>query len=273
MEELLFASASASAFVQSGFARLKKEPGFSYAAFSRRAGFKARSFARELALGNRRPTLATVSNLSRGFHLSPRAKKLLHLMILVENPAQDAFGRTKSELKGLLETTKRSWKTQSERKTARNAKGALLPASVWAPVFAAIGPEELGSTPEELASKTGRSSVDCISVARTLVSWGMAHEAEGRFFPKYRHWIVDPKETLASKEFVISALEQAQRAVMADFDRKEALFHTVHFTVAVSAMPELRDRLRELLNSFAEKHERSDGDRVATLTCAFRPSC
>ncbi len=273
MEELLLVSTSATAFVQTGFSVLKNEPGFSYAAFSRRAGFKARSFARELALGNRRPTLATVSNLSRGFRLSPSAKKLLHLMVLIENPEQDSLGRTQKELERLLEVAKRSWKNRSERKTARNAKSALLPASIWAPVFAALGPDHQGSTPFDLASKTGRRPEDCRETAKTLVAWGMAEERDGRFFPKHRHWVVDPQETLASQEFVVSALEQAQRAVRTDFKNGDALFHTLYFTIAASAMPELKARLRELLNSFAEKHEKADGDRVATLTCAFHPGC
>lgn len=248
----------------------------SYAELSRRAGFKARSFPREVVKGDRSVNLKNIEQFAEGLRLNRELKSLLTTLVQIEST------EVPEKIAKLQETLQRlRRKIRSPKQIANPAipKQALpvkldrwVKETAFAKVYAALGEAEVGATVDEIQSRTGLSLSDVGHALRILEKWEVLqfNASSGRYLPMHLHVLLSAH---SSEEIFRACFQDAVSRMQTAFPEKaqskEDLFFASTFSVRKSNMPELRQRMKELLSEFVEESETALGDDVVTLAAGL----
>lgn len=236
----------------------------SYSAIARRAGFKARSFPRDVLLGNKALSPRSLEPFIRGLCMEGDVADAFRLLVARDlrecrKPSQSSvlIQRQLDKLRA-----RKAFTSNGSSKALELFKSPLTPM-----VFAALGKGALGATLGELSSRTGIDHADLREHLTLLRTHAMVSKKGSRFLPTTSHVALvdsgDRAEGFAL--FYRFAVARCQNLADVDMASDWRLFFASCFSVRRDDMPKLKEELRRVLLSFVDSAENESGDRVALL--------
>jgi hypothetical protein len=242
---------------------------FSYAEFSRRAGFSSRSHPRDVEMGYRRLTAQSLPRFIRGLGLKGDLKRYFILLASRDEPELNSskFSLEQIEQKLLRFRRRLEMKFQPRMEVPQ-----VFALDHWAEIYAALGSLERGASFEDILSRTHLDRNECAAQVEQLSSLGLAKFDPGsqRYFPGVLHLALDQqgKEELF-KTYYIESLAKLAQSPRKNFESSDRLFFSSAFSINKEKMALLRNELREVLLRFVVSSEDQDGNEIVKLIVGF----
>jgi uncharacterized protein (TIGR02147 family) len=236
------------------------KPQVSLEAFARKGGFSSKTQVHYLITGQRKLTFNTLECLSKALSLQQKHKKILHLLVELEDKKDD---KKEKELERLRNKLKNS---SEENKNKNLCSEAIIK------VFLALRKNSEFNTVEDIHRRTQLSFVAIQNAIKSLATNGYIEKnkvSESYILLREHLDLRDYGESEAFKKIFLSCLQTAQSAANNNFGRPESLFFNSFLTVKKSSLPELAKKLQDLLSDFANEHIDDEGEEVATLSTAL----
>jgi hypothetical protein len=246
-----------------------------YAEFARRAGLAARSFPRAVMNGEKKLSESSLPLFLQALGLRGNLRDLFRLLVAKEE-------RLKSILGELTELNVTKLDSQIERIRTRLAqkRTRIKPLRnedffrnrIQTLIFAGAGSLESGSDINTISSRTGIAVNLVTNELPLMEKLGMIKfDTENNWvWPLCFHIDITNSGRLRAVEadFIESSrnLEQVARR---RFSSDDELFFQSVFSVKKSNLGHLKVALRDLLLTFAEENEDSDGDRLMRIVTGF----
>jgi len=233
------------------FREQQKHP-LSYADISRRAGFASRSFPRDVLLGKKRLTIASLYPMIRGLGLFGDFASFFKLLIEAEHPDCRTGKISDEQILRRLQhfrsrTNKQFLSSLRDPKTTVNTKLALFQ------VFASLG-NESGATIKDIIKRSGLPKYDVTKMLQILTTSGAIQQDGTRWKANLGHLNATGLEKSDGFEKIFKeAHSSALTALPHLFGTEEALYFVTCFSVNQYKLPEIKSRLRALLLEYAEK--------------------
>jgi hypothetical protein len=238
-----------------------------FAEFARRAGFSARSFPRDVALGRRKITRNTVPQFVRGLGLYGEWADLFALMV-----DRDLLEKSKNlSLEKSIHHRLKHLQQQLTLKKPERFKGQIPMLSYWAEVYAALGSVESGATLDDVAMRTHLPVSRIKTILDKMIGQSMARHDQQRYFPISFHLAFLGKDQRDSaQQYYLDSLKSLQIRAKERFrDSSQTLYRSIVVSVDRERIPELRNRLDELLNEFTAYAESPEGNRISRFVVGF----
>lgn len=244
----------------------KNDPRFSYAAFSRKAGFTSRGFVKEVVTGRKRMTAYAFPRFVKALGLPTQVKTYFNYLVALEEDELNSDGLTADQIQIRLQQLRAKFKMHLESLNSDSAK-SLFKSHQVLEVVSVLGNQQLGLSFDQIARRTRLNPQICAEVLKRLLLDDIAVEKNGRYFSKNPHFVFQGLgKNQGFKEVFLETLMNLRRKVTTSFDSREDLFFQSYFSVEKQRMPELKKRMRDLLQEFVQENENDDGDSVAKLT-------
>jgi uncharacterized protein (TIGR02147 family) len=241
----------------------------SYADIADFAGFKSRSFPRDVILGVKSITLRSLPKFVRGLRLNRDCAALF--VALVENEQPECRTGTES-------ARKREQRLQRCRNILLR-RGSILPPesksllkkTILPKVYAALSQGTPGDSLDVIAKRAQLEEAEVNTCLNFLLERGIVATDKLRWYT--RQGFLDFSCLTGEhgiQELFCACSQDAQKACVTEaFQNPQNLFLASCIRVPSKEMPALRSELRDLLARFLEQSENTDGDKVVTLTCSF----
>jgi len=240
----------------------------SYASISRNAGFKSRSFPREVILGSKKLSIESMHKFAKGLDLSTELTQyFIHLVELSIpecriNTSEIAVIKNIDNLKNrILEKDKKIKSTFNDPYISYH-----IPY-----IYAALGSIKKGSTINEIARKTKlpvTTISDCLS---NMISMNLITKNGVRFFYTLNHVSF---QYLNQKSNFKSYFKHNLNLILTNFEdemeTKNKLYFASTFSVNSKKLPDLTKELRSILLKYIDQNEDENGDSIISLTCGLR---
>lgn len=237
-------------------------PDASLTGIARKCGIFSKGSLHDILSGRRRPSFETVRNLARGLKITgPERALFLKLWELSKagnrNANSDAF----------LDELREKIRTKNSKK-----KYDRIPSLAgWDHVYAALGPCEKGATLGQISDRTGITKKKCDEILTQLLKLELAEHVADRDVYRARvlHGVFETGSN-AEKEYLVGKAAGLRKRVAENFENAEsALFRSFVFSVSPDRFPELRNRMKRLLDDFVDESENPSGSSIAELFMAF----
>jgi uncharacterized protein (TIGR02147 family) len=246
------------------------KPGYGYASLARDAGFTARSYPRDVVLGARPLTAASLPRFIQAMKLAGESARYFSLLVYRDRP--ELFtGSAGKNLAELLAKSRARLTRQIENRKQEHLTNVYSQSS-WPLIYASLGRETEGATLNEISSRSRIPVSDCRQMLQTMESLQIVQRDQntGRYLSHNPHLIYQGLGNSSGfKDFFIDSLQRARISARKDFNREDRLFFSSVVSVKRSELPRYKAKLRELLDTFAENVESPDGEDVVNLVCSF----
>lgn len=254
-------------FLAEVFSRAEKnDPKFSYAAFSRKAGFTSRGFVKEVVTGRKRMTAYALPRFVKALGLPTQVKTYFNYLVALEESELNSDGLATEQIQTRLQQLQAKFRLHLESLASDSTK-TLFKSHQMLEVVSVLGNQHLGLSFDQITHRTRINPQICAEVLKRLLQEEVAVEKNGKYFSKNPHFIFQGLgKNQGFKEVFLETLMNLRRKVTTSFDSREDLFFQSYFSVEKQRMPELKKRMRDLLQEFVQENENDDGDSVAKLT-------
>ena len=257
-------------FLAAAFQELQaREAKFSFALFSRRAGFASRSYPRDVLAGKRRISAATLPSFIRGLGLEGDRKEYFTLLVAIEEEDCNPDRLTPEKLRRKLERLR----SRAEGRSSIPLEGIdFYRRQTWLYIYASLGSAEDGATIEQISRRTRLARGSLRPELAAMEKLGILRAAGGRYFSRDHHLIFrDQGGSSFFRQHYLSSLVDAIQDATQRFDTRDRLFLNSVLSVREADLPRLREKLRQLLEGFIDSSANDEGDRLANLSIAFWP--
>lgn len=257
------ANASSAKDLLSDALELKRQKGeaITYAQLSRNAGFAARSFPRDVAVGLKSLTPHSAEKLGRALRFPASLRQYFVALVEHEN---DPSHRTE---RALLAGRKRLL-TGRPREQAEE----LFFVEHFSQVYASLGKPELGATLTEIGQRSGLPQEEVTRVLTELMKRNLVEKKSGRYRASESHLSFNAlRKDGAFNKLYLKRLSQAKTIARREFESDRNLFLESTFTVSATRLLELKEELRQVALKFIDEAEHSLGEEPVSLTLAFFP--
>jgi uncharacterized protein (TIGR02147 family) len=272
--KILIEASSYREFLGQAFALLKKEKRFSYASFARRAGFRAWSYPRDIVQGKKRLSAKAVPRFIRALNLPADEAGYFSLLVYRDEPDLAPQPLSPSQIQEGLASANRKIRTKLVQKKMGGYHPAIYRIADWPYVYAALGDGQTGATLDEIARRCRLGLATCRRVLQEMEKYQLVDSlAESRRYRARTLNLVSMGlgEQGSFKEFYFRGLERGKKVAIRSFSSRECYFFSSVFSVKKSRMPELKERLRAVMQDFVCGAEDSAGEELATLMLSFWP--
>lgn len=248
---------------------LRKTQGrpLSYAQLSRQLGVKARSYPRDIVLGNKRMSSTLLPGFVKALGLSGDLKSLFIDLVEYEENSCRISGRSEYQISASIEKTRR--RILSEASSAIGIDAAFDMAEI-PKVYAALGDPVKGASLQEIESRTSIVLERLSVLLDKMVEIGIAEKRGTRFRAKQSHLAIRGLKTSgAFKQHFLKVTEEAFNAAKRQMNADDKLFFSSSFSVRSGGLAELKSELRDLLLRYVDVSETAEGDKVVSLVCAL----
>lgn len=238
----------------------KSNRSISYTSLAQKAGFKSRSYVRDIFENKRNLTEKALPTFASLLQLTATEIKLLSYLREVQSGSPQGEAKL-SSLKSQLLKRKKTETVLAQEHTE------ITPLTFQ--IYAAVSSNTPRSA-EEISRISGVSLNRCIKELRFMVKNHWLTLNQSLFLSSNQHIKIneDGKKTFL-KSWFLSDLENAKKEASNQFERSDALFATYKFSVHQSELSTLSKRLRAVINEWAEESSPQDGDQVVTLTVSL----
>jgi uncharacterized protein (TIGR02147 family) len=250
----------------------EKDPRFSFASFSRKAGFTSRGFVKEVLTGRKRLTAYSFPRFVKALGITGVAKQYFTTLVALEEEELNSDRLTQEQLKDRLAQlrTKANLHLQTADSPDLDTAPELYKDYQVLEVVSVLGNREKGASFEQVIQRTGLEPYVAANILRQLISKKIVREVNGRYISVNPHFVFDHLgEKSGFKEVYIQTLQLVRRKIASHFSSRDYLFVQSYFSVDRKRLPELKERMRELIHEFVQTHENDDGDCVAKLHVAL----
>lgn len=245
---------------------------FGYADIARFGGFSARSFPRNVVLGERNLTLKSMHKFILGMGLSGDLAEYFRLLVELEHEDCRVKPTTESQIrKALTNLRKRLLAKKSSTAVGGSAQNhSYFSAPYIPPVYAALGSQDKGATFEEILSRTHLKKDIVMKALETLMNAGIVEKRQQRYFAIENHLNFEGlSQSEVFQRFYLHLLEKALGNASASFSSGKNLHFCSAFSVKETDMPKLREDLRAVLLRYVDAAEFSEGNKVVSLACSL----
>lgn len=237
------------------------------AALSRKAGFSSRSFIGDVIDGRRRLSARSYPKLARALALPIRLKSYFHLLVIRDERELNFENLRPDQIEAKILDVRAKLNSQlAKEESEREAATVLFKGRDLLDCYAALGPSGRGAAVTEVSKKTGLPADACTHALRFLVARGVVTENDGRFHATNSLFFVkDLGEDKGLKSCYLQSLDELKRKANIGFNSKDNAFFQFIYSLDRSRLPELKQRLWELLQEFVETSENSEGDGIGKL--------
>ena len=249
----------------------------SYSLFARRAGFRSRSFPRDIVLGKRTLTPRSLASFLSGFRFNALDKNYVQLLVCQsEASIRKALGIDEVTLQDQLSVARDKFlQVQSKtRKSSLNKNNRLLinellkePLLIFA--YAALGTPDSVSTSHQICERLKKSQEDVDCLIKKLCKIGLCKEENGGFIPvSWHECFRDAGESSYFSQFFRAACSRGASRVVHHGSSSEELFFSSALLVNSSQLHELKEKLRALITAFIDDSISQEG-QVVEICCSF----
>ena len=255
-------------FIQCWITERAKSKKFGYADIARLGGFSARSFPRDVALGQKRLTLNSLSKFSKGLQLPAELSEYFRIMVEIEY--EDCRTKTIDPIRLLEAKARLKERILGKQSPSAVSANAAFKISTLPEVYAALGSTEKGATISEILHRTTLSSIAVEAALEQMITFGIAMKKKARYFPSKAHLSFEhlQQSEIFKKHFIWSS-ERSARMVKTGLSSDSRLFLSSAFSVNQQDLPKLKEELRNLLLKFVDTSEKTDGNKVINLVASF----
>ena len=255
-------------FARTWMAAHSLQSGFTYSAIAHRAGFKSRSFPRDVLTGTKNLTARSLEPFVRGLCMEGEIADTFRLLVAIEVSECRKPNQTPAAIRKRLAALRGRLTVKEEIQIGPSSAATKLFQSPLTPLtFAALGTSSTGATKSEIAARTGIDHVDLQSHLTLLIDHRLIVKEGARYRALPTH-VALLDQSSSARSFALfykyagqRCLKEAETNLSAD----DKLFLTSCFSVDRNQMPKLKLELRRLLLSFAENSETATGNRIAIL--------
>lgn len=252
-------------FIAAFKASRPSSPISSYSNIARRAGFKSRSFPRDVVLGQKRITSSSLYPMIKGLGIQGALADYFKTLVNIEHPDTCFPEKTVLELRRRLENLR----DRLHRKTPAIGRDPYQ-AEFFPLVYAACGTKLKGVTLRDIEERTGLSSLQVSRTVEELIGMNLLQVRKERYFPAGSHLAFDGLgRSEAFKKLFFYLLNQSADKARKNFDSSHQLFFTSCFSVQRDHLPQLKEELRQCLLQFVDESENPNGNRVASIVCSL----
>ncbi|MBL7542874.1 MAG: hypothetical protein JNL11_03615 [Bdellovibrionaceae bacterium] len=242
---------------------------YGYASLARAAGFAARSYPRDVILGKRDITAASITRFSKAMNLSGEAARCFHILVCQDRP--ELFDSSLGDsIKSSLAKSKAKLAQYIENRNQSSVR--IYHQNSWPLVYASLGTVDEGASLEDVCHRTRFPSYTCRQILKEMIVQELVSfdSEKRRYFAKNSHLMYQNLGGNSGfKNFYLNSLHRAEVKSRKDFLRKDRLFFASAISVKKSQVIKYRTQLRDLLDSFAESVESPEGDEVVTILCGM----
>ena len=137
-------------------------------------------------------------------------------------------------------------------------------------VYAALGSQAKGASISEILQRTQIAEQNVASILNSLMGANFVIKKGERFFASNINFDVkNLGNNLGFKQAFVHATHlMTKKAAQMEEHPEDLFFHTA-FSVQKNKVPEMRERLQELLYEYLDSEQDEDGDSIQKLTLAF----
>lgn len=246
----------------------KEEQKFNFSAFSRKAGFSSRGFIKEVLVGEKRLTALSYPKVLKAMSLPSTLKAFFTLLVIREESELNHEKLNPTQIEDRIRDLKEKMLQQLQQTSnAGFIASALFKSYQVLEVYSALSNRVTGTHPHEVQRRTGYEKEICLKILDYLVLHKVAAK---RLTGNYQ--ALNPHAVFSSvggndgiKIVYLDSLNALRRKASVRFNGSDQLFSQSFFSVRKDRLPEMRKRLRELLQEFVETNELDEGDCIAKL--------
>lgn len=247
---------------------------FGYSDIARKASFKSRSFPRDVTLGSKKLTPASLEKFILGLGLKGTLAEYFKTLVEIEIPEcrnyKFQFEKAENKLRNLRSRLLKKSHSVSNSTTEKQNPDAPFELSAIPKVYAALGVPDIGATVHELRQRTELPSIQIHPILQKLLAAGLIRKNKDRFIAQENHLnLPDLKQSAIFKQFFLNSLVEASQKARTHFNSDENLFFSSSFSIKKSDLPSLKNDLRETLLRYVDDSEKPQGDKVVSLACAM----
>lgn len=237
----------------------KKNSGYSYAVFSQKAGFKSKSFIRDVIENHKRLTPNSVEKCLKGLDLPPLLEEYFKTL-LKDDTSSSQLEELREKVKYGLSPLKTLDLIFQDHKLPR--------------IYAALGLPGKEVSFETLKKRTQLSQEDLEEGLQSLRELSLLCEApqtEGRPFYYTTQLFAQASERNENifQSYFLASLKQLEASSKLNFKDRKKLFFTSCFLIRENDMEKLISKLKKTIEDFVLAAENSDGDKIAELVLGF----
>lgn len=251
---------------------------FSYAEFSRRAGFSSRSFPREVCLGRRSINFENVSQFIRAMGLTGEWKEFFQNLVQLSDDRLTVAERNKIKARQFkLNAKLQKTKVRTTKKDDQKFADQVFAINDLPRIFASLGKVDVGESLEEISKRTRIKSESLLQQLNLMVKLNLVtfNRKTQKYLPmSIHHAVVGAGQSHFFRHYYIKGLHDAELQARKYFASDEKLFLQASFSVRDQAhLKQLKNELREIVFKFIEDNEDSEGSLIADLNVGlFDPS-
>lgn len=241
------------------------------AAVSRKAGFSSRSFIGDVIDGRRRLSSASLPKIAKALNLPTRLKTYFHLLVIREEEKLNIDRLKTEQIESKLADLRSRFKSQLQTSAIEEkAVNVMFKGRDMLDCYAALGSPEKGASLEEISRRTGIPLEVGGRLLQHFLARGIATEKDGRYFSGNAFlFFKDIGGNEGAKSCYLQTMDELKRKANASFHAKDRAFFQFVFSVDQSRMPELKQKLWELMQEFVESNESTDGNTISKLLLGF----
>jgi hypothetical protein len=235
--------------------------------FSRRAGFRSRSYLSELLAGKKGYSRDSLMLIKNALKVPKPLQSIFELLVYRENQALRPKGLNESIIERRLAKARSEARGFEENNELKSRMLPVLGRSDLLQIYAALGKEGVGATLNEISK---RSSIEGPLVRQALlqlVDVGAVFVEGTRYVAKNSQldlFGLRDTESLARLISEASAfLQTRHREILAQSD--SLVFHTA-FSINSVKLPAFREQLRSAIFEVLDRFQDDEGDTVQQLT-------
>jgi uncharacterized protein (TIGR02147 family) len=241
---------------------------YSYSALSQKAGFKSRSFIREVLDHKKNMSPVSLEKLCDILGYKSSVKQLALLLL------QEELGPTSETLKIKLKITRLKKRIASDKQRYQFQKSFPVtnefvffgqPELMY--VYSALGSQENGANLDEIANKTNLNQNLCLANLEILLKNDFIEKRHDRYFAVLNHLVLSKLgKSVDFKNIFLRSLKDLQKNAYRNFDSGDDLFFHSAFSVSADNLAALKEKLRQTVVDFIDDQMDDEGGQIIKLT-------
>lgn len=238
--------------------------------FSRRAGFRSRSYVGELIAGKKGLSEDALKKISRTLRLPRELSKILEAHAYLQFPELRPKTFRSAEALSGIEKLKASFLQRHSFMESEIIREPVVSSTLVYRVYAALGSESQGATLKEICLRTSLEIREAQTALEVLAKFDLVSLREGRFYPK-----VSQVDFLGLKKAdgLSKLIEECARGLLKNKEKfaesPENLFFYSAFSIDRRQSHAIKEKLREAILAVLDRYQVDDGDEVKEVLVAF----
>ncbi|MFN8944475.1 MAG: TIGR02147 family protein [Pseudobdellovibrionaceae bacterium] len=238
---------------------------FSYAFLAKRCGFASKSFISEVISGKKQLSTQSALKIASGLNFTQSWSKYFLLLVQQNQVPLENASKIRREI---YQLKTRLQKHESIKLTQLG--DVFFDMKLWPYVYAALGDEKKGATLEQVQMRTGIEPKIILSILDVLIEKKVVVKNKNTYLAcNVSLLFKGQKSNSHFQKFFLENLSKLYDKATKNFESETALYLSMAISIDSKKMSEFKKSLSTLLDEYTTDIERSDGDRVAVMTCGF----